>query len=70
MRERNDMLIDPTKGRFCGTRALSDLAGGGEDDSNEVDTFITLASKNAVKVAMEFIKLIGSLDRIASVVSN
>ncbi|KAK1411776.1 hypothetical protein QVD17_32500 [Tagetes erecta] len=42
---------------FIVIRALSDLAGGGEDESNEVDTFITLASKNAVKVAVEFIKL-------------
>ncbi|KAI3683903.1 hypothetical protein L1987_84418 [Smallanthus sonchifolius] len=54
---------------FIVIRALSDLAGGGEDESNEVDTFITLASKNTVKVAVEFIKLIGSLDRIPSVVT-
>ncbi|KAL8204999.1 hypothetical protein R6Q57_010622 [Mikania cordata] len=55
---------------FIVIRALSDLAGGGEDESNEADTFIDLASKNAVEVAVEFIKLIKSPKRITSNVGN
>ncbi|KAI3826077.1 hypothetical protein L1987_00119 [Smallanthus sonchifolius] len=50
---------------FIVIRALSDLAGGGEQ-SNEADTFITLAANNSVKAAVEFIKLLSSPERIAS----
>lgn len=41
---------------FIVIRALSDLAGGGSADSNEADTFITLASNNSVTVLLEFVK--------------
>lgn len=41
---------------FIAIRALSDLAGGGSADSNEADTFITLASNNSVTVLLEFVK--------------
>ncbi|CAN6721393.1 unnamed protein product [Malus baccata var. baccata] len=37
-------------------RALSDLAGGGSADSNEANTFITLAANNSVTAVLEFIK--------------
>ncbi|KAH7524193.1 hypothetical protein FEM48_Zijuj06G0093100 [Ziziphus jujuba var. spinosa] len=43
---------------FIVIRALSDLAGGGSADSNEADTFITLAANNSVAVAVEFVKLL------------
>ncbi|KAK9058862.1 hypothetical protein SSX86_023706 [Deinandra increscens subsp. villosa] len=48
---------------FIVIRALSDLAGGGEH-SNEADTFIDLAAKNSVDVAVAFIKLL--VNNIAS----
>ncbi|GJW91865.1 bark storage protein A-like protein [Tanacetum coccineum] len=51
---------------FIVIRALSDLAGGGEH-SNEADTFVDLAANNSVKVAVEFIKLIPSPNKIAFV---
>ncbi|KAM5565519.1 bark storage protein A-like [Rosa sericea] len=41
---------------FIVIRALSDLAGGGSADSNEADTFVTLASNNSVTVLLEFVK--------------
>ncbi|MBA0789868.1 hypothetical protein Gohar_014550, partial [Gossypium harknessii] len=41
---------------FIIIRALSDLAGGGSAESNEIDTFISLASNNSVNVVVEFIK--------------
>ncbi|KAK9946668.1 hypothetical protein M0R45_012118 [Rubus argutus] len=41
---------------FIAIRALSDLAGGGSADSNEADTFTTLASHNSATVVVEFIK--------------
>ncbi|KAB1204375.1 Bark storage protein A [Morella rubra] len=37
-------------------RALSDLAGGGSAESNEADTFTSLAATNSVSVVVEFIK--------------
>ncbi|KAM2544473.1 hypothetical protein TB1_016155 [Malus domestica] len=39
---------------FIVIRAVSDLAGDGGADSNEVDTFLTLASKNSVTAVLEF----------------
>lgn len=41
---------------FIIIRALSDLAGGGSAQSNEADTFTSLAATNSVKVVVEFIK--------------
>jgi len=41
---------------FITIRGLSDLAGGGSAKSNEADTFLPLASINAVLVVKEFIK--------------
>ncbi|KAI4332724.1 hypothetical protein L6164_017608 [Bauhinia variegata] len=35
-------------------RALSDLAGGGSDVSNEADKFASLASQNSVEVLWKF----------------
>ncbi|XP_061354708.1 bark storage protein A-like [Gastrolobium bilobum] len=43
---------------FIAIRALSDLAGGGSAESNEVDTFLSLAATNSVKVVIEFVKLL------------
>ncbi|CAN0901533.1 Bark storage protein A, partial [Linum grandiflorum] len=40
---------------FIAIRALSDLAGGGSELSNEADAFAPLASKNAVQVLLSFI---------------
>ncbi|KAK9983863.1 hypothetical protein SO802_033388 [Lithocarpus litseifolius] len=41
---------------FIVIRAISDLAGGGSADSNEADTFTSLAANNSVLVLLEFIK--------------
>ncbi|KAM3687789.1 hypothetical protein ACJW31_10G101000 [Castanea mollissima] len=41
---------------FIIIRALSDLAGGGSANSNEADTFTSLAANNSVLVLLEFIK--------------
>ncbi|CAI8599812.1 unnamed protein product [Vicia faba] len=41
---------------FIAIRALSDLAGGGTAESNEVDTFSPLAATNSVAVVIEFVK--------------
>ncbi|XP_075642641.1 bark storage protein A-like [Castanea sativa] len=41
---------------FIIIRALSDLAGGGSANSNEADTFTSLATNNSVLVLLEFIK--------------
>ncbi|TQD79110.1 hypothetical protein C1H46_035311 [Malus baccata] len=41
---------------FIVIRAVSDLAGIGGADSNEADTFLTLASKNSVTAVLEFVK--------------
>lgn len=43
---------------FIVFRALSDLAGGGSAQSNEADTFASLAATNSVKVVVEFVKLL------------
>ncbi|KAK7351483.1 hypothetical protein VNO77_10982 [Canavalia gladiata] len=43
---------------FIAIRALSDLAGGGTAESNEADTFISLAATNSVTVVIEFVKLL------------
>lgn len=43
---------------FIAIRALSDLAGGGSADSNEADTFSSLAATNSVTVVIEFVKLL------------
>ena len=40
---------------FIAFRALSDLAGGGSAESNEADTFSSVAASNSVKVVIEFI---------------
>ncbi|XP_051129854.1 bark storage protein A [Andrographis paniculata] len=45
---------------FIIIRALSDLAGGGSDDSNEADLFTPLASNNSVTVVVEFVRLLRS----------
>ena len=41
---------------FIIIRAFSDLVGGGSADSNEADTFTSLAANNSVLVLLEFIK--------------
>jgi nucleoside phosphorylase len=46
---------------FIAIRALSDLAGGGSTDSNEADTFTSLAANNSVTVVLEFIKQLSTL---------
>ena len=43
---------------FIAIRALSDLAGGGSADSNEADTFTSLAATNSVTVVLKFIELL------------
>lgn len=43
---------------FITFRALSDLAGGGDAESNEADTFTPLAATNSVAVVVEFIKIL------------
>ncbi|CAL0312492.1 unnamed protein product [Lupinus luteus] len=43
---------------FIAIRALSDLAGGGSEESNEADTFSSLAATNSVTVVIEFVKLL------------
>lgn len=43
---------------FIAIRALSDLAGGGSSLTNEVSTFLTLASQNAFDVLVKFISLL------------
>ncbi|KAI5403295.1 hypothetical protein KIW84_050746 [Lathyrus oleraceus] len=43
---------------FIAIRALSDLAGGGTAESNEADTFVSLAATNSVAVVIEFVKLL------------
>ncbi|OIW10008.1 hypothetical protein TanjilG_32748 [Lupinus angustifolius] len=43
---------------FIAIRALSDLAGGGSEQSNEADTFSSLAATNSVTVVIEFVKLL------------
>ncbi|KAI4332728.1 hypothetical protein L6164_017612 [Bauhinia variegata] len=43
---------------FITIRALSDLAGGGSDVSNEGDAFASLASQNSVEVLMKFFSLL------------
>ncbi|TKY44614.1 Bark storage protein A [Spatholobus suberectus] len=45
---------------FIAIRALSDLAGGGSDLSNEADAFASLASQNALDVVVRFISLLKS----------
>ncbi|OMO91059.1 hypothetical protein COLO4_18669 [Corchorus olitorius] len=51
---------------FIIIRALSDLAGGGSAESNEADTFISLAAVNSIKVVVEFIKLVATTPLAAS----
>ncbi|KAL6006185.1 hypothetical protein ACLOJK_040231 [Asimina triloba] len=41
---------------FIVIRAFSDLAGGGSADSNEADTFSSLAAQNSVTTVVEFIR--------------
>lgn len=43
---------------FIAIRALSDLAGGGSDLSNEAAVFASLAAQNAVDVLLKFIALL------------
>ncbi|CAJ1973881.1 unnamed protein product [Sphenostylis stenocarpa] len=43
---------------FIAFRALSDLAGGGSAESNEADTFLSIAATNSVTVVIEFVKLL------------
>ncbi|KAG6658445.1 bark storage protein A-like [Carya illinoinensis] len=45
---------------FIAIRALSDLAGGGSDLSNEADIFSSLAAQNAVYAVVEFVTLLFS----------
>lgn len=51
---------------FITFRALSDLAGGGSADSNEADTFSSLAATNSVTVVVEFIKLLSASSAASS----
>lgn len=41
---------------YIAIRALSDLAGGGSADSNEADTFISLAADNSIIALLAFVK--------------
>uniref|UniRef100_A0A0E0KZY6 Nucleoside phosphorylase domain-containing protein n=1 Tax=Oryza punctata TaxID=4537 RepID=A0A0E0KZY6_ORYPU len=50
---------------FIAIRSLSDLAGGGSAESNEAGVFPTLASQNAVAVAVKFISLL-TIDDMAA----
>lgn len=43
---------------FIAFRALSDLAGGGSAESNEADTFLSIAATNSVTVVIQFVKLL------------
>lgn len=43
---------------FIAIRALPDLAGGGSAESNEADTFLSIAATNSVTVVIEFVKLL------------
>ncbi|XP_047952010.1 bark storage protein A-like [Salvia hispanica] len=43
---------------FITFRALSDLAGGGTEESNEADTFTPLAATNSVEVVVQFINIL------------
>ncbi|KAF7817130.1 Bark storage protein A [Senna tora] len=43
---------------FIAFRALSDLAGGGSAQSNEADTFSSLAATNSVAVLLHFINIL------------
>ena len=43
---------------FVVIRALSDLAGGGSDVSNEADLFGSLAAQNSVDVLVKFVGLL------------
>ncbi|XP_014500372.1 bark storage protein A [Vigna radiata var. radiata] len=45
---------------FIAIRALSDLAGGGSAESNEADTFLSIAAANSVTAVIEFVKLLSS----------
>ena len=51
---------------FIIIRAISDLAGGGSAESNEADTFISLAANNSVKVVVEFIKRLAATPQVSS----
>lgn len=50
---------------FIAFRALSDLAGGGSAQSNEADTFSSLAVANSVKVVLEFINQLSTTSTLA-----
>ncbi|XP_039123779.1 bark storage protein A [Dioscorea cayenensis subsp. rotundata] len=54
------VCLQQTSTPFIAFRALSDLAGGGSALSNEASLFASLASQNAVTVALQFIHLISS----------
>ncbi|KAF1872621.1 hypothetical protein Lal_00016457 [Lupinus albus] len=43
---------------FIAIRALSDLAGGGYEQSNEADTFSSLAANNSFTVVIDFVNLL------------
>ncbi|KAM3687788.1 hypothetical protein ACJW31_10G100900 [Castanea mollissima] len=51
---------------FIAIRALSDLAGGGSADSNEADTFASLAATNSVTVVLKFIELLAAVNSKSS----
>ncbi|KAM4086447.1 hypothetical protein ACJW30_10G102200 [Castanea mollissima] len=51
---------------FIAIRALSDLAGGGSADSNEADTFTSLAATNSVTVVLKFIELLAAVNSKSS----
>ncbi|KAG9456118.1 hypothetical protein H6P81_000626 [Aristolochia fimbriata] len=52
------LVCNQQKKAFITIRALSDLAGGGPAMSNEVTLFDSLATQNAVDVAVKFVALI------------
>ncbi|XWS26332.1 hypothetical protein CRYUN_Cryun26dG0023200 [Craigia yunnanensis] len=54
---------------FIIIRALSDLGGGGSAESNDTNTFISLAANNSVKVVVEFIKRLAATPPVNSYIN-
>ncbi|PON37274.1 Nucleoside phosphorylase [Parasponia andersonii] len=52
---------------YIAIRALSDLAGGGSADSNEADTFISLAADNSIIALLAFVKQLSAIKKIRSI---
>ena len=48
---------------YIAIRALSDLAGRGSADSNEADTFLSLAADNSIIALLAFVKQLSIIRR-------